>query len=129
MRLQLNKMIPELKLQIPGLSNSLWLGGSILLLAIPFLVGGYYIQAYLRKMLIQARKNWSIVLLWLFFALLIGFVNPSAGFTNWVIAVAPFAAFHACTYFYPTRNRMPAFLFFIMIAFILAQQYATNLWQ
>ncbi len=127
--LTLGKIIPALKIYIPGLSNSLWLVGSTVLLTIPFLVGGYYIQTYLRKMLIQARKNWSIALLWLFFALLIAFVNPSDGFTNWVIAVGPFAAFHACSYFYPTRNSMPLLLFFITIAFILVQQYGTNAWQ
>jgi hypothetical protein len=121
-------MITHFRLTIPGPQRSLWVVGSILCLVIPFLIGGYYIQSNLRKMLIQARKNWSILLLFLLFALFIGFLNGSSFFTNWIIAVAPFAAFHACAYFYPPRRWVPSFLFFAGVGFILVQQYMGNAW-
>jgi hypothetical protein len=80
-------------------------------------------------MLIQARKNWSVVLLYLFIAFFIAFVNDDEVYTNWIIAIAPFAAFHACAYFYTPRTWITTMIFFAMVAFIMAQQYVTSAWQ
>ena len=121
-------MVPKLFFHIPVLPYSLWLMGSTLFFTIPFLTGSYYVQTNLRKMLIQARKNWSIVLLFLFFTILIGFINSTNIFTSWFLAVAPFAAFHACTYLFPPRRWIVSLLFFAMVAFILVKQYNTTTW-
>ena len=123
-----NNLVPALFLNIPPVQHSPWKLASVVFVLIPFLVGGYYVQTHLRKMLIQARKNWSIILLYLLFATFIPFINSSDFFTTWVIALAPFAIFHACTYYYPPANWLPVVLFFLVLAFILAQQYATNIW-
>jgi hypothetical protein len=127
--LTINKLIPLIHVQAPPLTTSLWIVGGILFLTIPFLIGGYYIQTQLRKMLIQARKNWSVVLLYLFIAFFIAFVNDDEVYTNWIVAIAPFAAFHACAYFYTPRTWITTMIFFAMVAFIMAQQYVTNAWQ
>jgi hypothetical protein len=122
-QLSINKILPQYHFLIPQIKNSLWLTGSILLLGIPFLLGGYYVQTHLRRMLIQARKNWSVVLLYLFIALFAPLLNSEGDLRNWVIAAVPFAAFHACSYFYPPRAWVTALLFFVTLIFILAQQY------
>ncbi|MER3470095.1 MAG: hypothetical protein C4330_01875 [Chitinophagaceae bacterium] len=117
------KLIPQYHFLIPRIQNSLWLTGSILLLGIPFLLGGYYVQTQLRSMLIQARKNWSILLIFLVFALFIPMLNSEGSLQNWVITALPFAAFHACSYLYPPRAWVSSLLFFITLTFVLAQQY------
>lgn len=109
--------------------RSLWLAVSSFLLVIPFLIGGYLVQDNLRKMLIQVRKNWSLVLIFLLFALFIPFINnETKGFENWILAAIPFAAFHACTYLYPLQRWLPAVIFWISILFILVFQYAGPGW-
>lgn len=127
-RLSVKDLFPRLTLHIPVLKNSIWQVGSTLLLGIPFLVGGYFIQAHLRKMLIQARKTWSITLLYLLLAMVIPFTNNTFTYTAWIIAAAPFAAFHACTYYYPVRRWLPLILFYLMVAFIVVQQFVTKTW-
>jgi membrane-associated HD superfamily phosphohydrolase len=102
---------------------------AIVFLGVPFLMGGYFIQTQLRKMLIQARKNWSILLLYVLLSLLIPFINSEHSLHNWVIVVAPFAAFHACAYLYPKRMAVSTLLFFLTVGFILFQQYGTPLWK
>ena len=118
--------IPQFFLHTPGARPSYWLLGSIILLCIPFLMGGYYIQTNLRKMLIQARKNWSVFLLYLLLAVLIPFVNNTEVYTNWVLAAAPAAAFHACAYLYPPRKWVANLVFIIVLTFILLQQYGPD---
>jgi hypothetical protein len=125
---QLNKIAPYLTVQIPSLQQSIWLAISALLLMIPFLAGGYFVQDNLRRMLIQIRKGWSILLIYLLVAIFVPFVNTSNTFENWVMAAVPFSTFHACTYFYPTRKIFPLILFWVSVAFILFYQYAGPGW-
>ncbi len=127
-RLVWEQLVTGLHIHTPALGNSLWIVGSTILIIIPFLIGAYYIQSNLRKMLIQARKNWSIVLIFLLFAIMFGFVNGQGTLSSWLLIVGPFAAFHACAYFYPPKKWISSLLFFATVAFILVQQYMTPAW-
>jgi hypothetical protein len=116
-------LVPQLHFGIierrPGYS----LLGSIILLVLPFLQGAWYVQGSLRKMLIQARKNWSLLLFWLLLALGMPFFGNDGHYTGWVLVAAPLAAFHACAFFYPPRRWVPLVLFFLILTWCLALQY------
>ena len=128
-RFNLQALFPKIDIEVPDLKNSGWHVGATILIGVPFLAGGYFIQAQLRKMLIQARKTWSIILIFLLLALFIPFTNSSDTYATWIMAAAPFAIFHAAAYFYPVRRKWLALvLFFITIAFILTQQYLVKSW-
>ncbi len=114
---------PYFSVGLPSIKQSVWLAGSAFLLVVPFLGGGYYVQDNLRKMLIQVRKGWSLLLLYLLGAIFIPFVNSSDTFENWVMAAIPFAAFHACTYLYSTLRIVPLLLFWLTVAFVIGYQY------
>ena len=118
-----SSLVPSLSLGFPAVSQSAWLAGSVFLLTIPFLTGGYYVQDNLRRMLIQVRKGWSLILLYLLVATCVPFVNSTGDFVNWVMAAVPFAAFHACTYMYATFRIFPLLLFWLTIAFVVGYQY------
>jgi hypothetical protein len=128
-QLVLSSILPQFSIQLPLMHSELWVAIAIIFLGAPFIIGGYHIQTHLRKMLIQARKNWSILLLYLFLSLLIPFVNSHASINKWVVVAAPFAAFHTCAYLYPRRQLVPLVLFFLTISFILVQQYGTPFWK
>ena len=66
-------LFQPINIAMPSPGQSLWLAISSILLIIPFLIGGYFVQENLRKMLIQVRKNWSLMLTYLLFALFIPF--------------------------------------------------------
>lgn len=121
--------IPHVSIAVPQIGNSIWVAGSILLLTVPFLIGGYYVQLNLRRMLIQVRKNWSILLLYLLLAFFVPFINSDQSFHTWILVTVPFATFHACAYFYPAKRLFPMLLFFITIGYVLYQQYGTVTWQ
>lgn len=114
---------PYFTIKLPAIKQSVWLAGSVFLLAVPFLAGGYYVQESLRRMLIQVRKGWSLMLLYLLGAIFIPFVNSADTFENWIMAAIPLAAFHACTYLYATYRILPLILFWLTVAFILGYQY------
>jgi hypothetical protein len=120
--------LPKISIGVPSLEQTAWLAVSVFLLMVPFLVGGYYVQDNLRRMLINVRKGWSLLLLYLLTALLLPFVNTSDTFENWVMAMVPMAAFHGCTYLYSTWRPFPHILFWITAAFIIAYQYYGPTW-
>lgn len=117
------KILPYLNVHIPILKKSIWLGVALLLLMIPFLTGGYFVQENLRRMLIQVRKGWSIFLVFLLVAIFIPFVNATNTLENWVMMALPFSTFHAATYFYPSKKLFPLLLFWGTVIFIVAHQY------
>ena len=121
--------LPHISIGVPSLEQSAWLAASVFLIMVPFLVGGYYVQDNLRRMLINVRKGWSLLLLYLLVALLLPFVNTSDTFENWVMAMVPMAAFHACTYLYSTLRIFPHILFWVTVGFVVAYQYYGPGWQ
>jgi hypothetical protein len=123
-----SNLLPYFSVSLPAVKQSIWLAGSAFLVTVPFLIGGYYVQDNLRKMLIQVRKGWSLLLLYLLGAVFIPFVNNSVSFENWVMAAIPFASFHACTYLYSRLRILPILLFWLTVAFVLAFQYAGPGW-
>jgi hypothetical protein len=74
-------------------------------------------------MLIQVRKNWSLILVYLLIALLVPFINGSKDFEYWILCAVPFAAFHANVYFAPQQKWLPAILHWGTALFILALNY------
>ena len=118
-----HQLWPYFSISLPTVKQSAWLAGSAFLLAVPFLAGGYYVQDNLRRMLIQVRKGWSLLLLYLLGAIFLPFVNSTETFENWVMAAIPLAAFHACTYLYSSFRIIPNLLFWLTVAFIVAYQY------
>jgi len=117
------KIIPDYSFHIPTLKQSFWLAGSTLLILLVFLIGGYFIQVNLRRLLIQVRKNWSLMLIYLLIALLVPFLSYEVQYENWIVCCIPFASFHACAFFYPQSRWLPLLLFWSMVIFTLGYQY------
>ena len=119
---------PYFSISLPSVRQSAWLAGSAFLLILPFLAGAYFIQNSLRRMLIQVRKGWSLLLLYILGAIFVPFVNSTDTFENWVMAAIPFAAFHASAYLYSSFRIFPILLFWLTVAFVLTYQYAGPGW-
>ncbi len=128
-QLSLASFLPHVSVNIPAVRSTVWLAVSILLLTLPFLAGGFFVQAHLRKMLIQVRKAWSILLFYLLLAFFIPFVNSNSSFSNWVLLAVPFACFHAATYYYPVKKWIANVLLMVTAGYVFYLQYGTPLWR
>ncbi len=117
------KFIPHISLSYPQFQQTIWAWGGLLLLMVPFLISGFYIQGSILRMLIQVRKGWSLLLIYLLAALLIPFINATSSFEYWILSAIPFAAFHANVFFYPQKRLVSALLHIFMAAFILILNY------
>jgi hypothetical protein len=127
--LSIHTFFPHISVRVPEVRSTVWMAVSTLFLTIPFLAGGFFVQGQLHKILIQVRKNWSFILLYLILAFFVPFVNTNTSFSNWILVAAPFACFHAATYFYMPKKWLANLLFFLTVGYILYLQYGTNLWR
>jgi len=116
-------MIPSITVTLPGIPHSIWTTFGIVLLIVPFMIGGYFVQGNLNKMLIQVRKSWSLSLLFLLVSVFVILINRADSYENWIVTAVPFAAFHAAAYFYAADKRLPLILHWITFVFVIWVSY------
>jgi hypothetical protein len=118
-----SNIVPHIVFTVPALPSIIWITLSIAWLVIPFIIGGYFVQKNLNKVLIQIRKSWSLLLLFLMVAVIIILINKVNSYENWIVLTVPFAAFHAAAYYYPSRKTGPLILHWTIVAYIMVMNY------
>jgi len=116
-------LLPSVSFNLPGMPSSILVTVSITLLMIPFIIGGYFVQNNLNKMLIQVRKNWSLLLLFLIISVMIMMVSGGYNYVNWVLCVVPLSAFHAAAYYYPLNKTLPRVVHWITFGYAIYINY------
>ncbi len=95
----------------------------IIFLLIASIIGGFFVQSSLGKQVVQIRKNWELMVLYLLVALFIPFINIGHNFEYWILAAVPFSAFIGCAFFYPGIKWIPLVLHWIIVAFVIYMEY------
>ncbi len=117
------KLVSPINFHLPKLTASLWITGGITLLMIPFLIGAFFVQSNLNKMLIQVRKTWSMLLVLLVVSMVIILINPDAGYQHWLMIVIPIAAFHAAFYYFSDSKLFTRLLHWCIFLFVILLNY------
>lgn len=112
-------LLPYVTLDFPAMPASIFITISIILIVIPFIIGGFFVQANLNKMLIQIRKAWSLLLLFLIISLFIILVNGGINYVNWAFGILPLASFHAAAYYYPEKRIFPNLLHWLTFGYAI----------
>jgi len=118
-----NHLVPSFAIDFPAMPSSIYITTSIILLVAPFIAGGYFVQTNLNKMLIQIRKGWSLLLLFVIMSMFIILVNGGINYVNWIFGLMPLAAFHAATYYYPNKRMLPLLIHWIIFGYAIYLGY------
>lgn len=116
-------IVPSIKFAVPAFPATIWLTLGVIWFVLPFMIGGYFVQKNLSKFLIQIRKSWSLLLLFLMVAIVIILISQVTSYENWVMMAVPLAAFHAAAYYFPSKTLGPNILHWVIVAYILAMNY------
>jgi hypothetical protein len=117
------KLQPELSFGLPAMPPTIQLTVSLILLILPFIIGGFLVNANLNKMFIQVRKGWSLLLLFLIISTVIILVNGGNNYVNWLLCAVPLTAFHAATYYFPPGRIFPPLLHWILFFYAIYVNY------
>jgi hypothetical protein len=121
-----NKLKPVFNISLPAMPSSIFTTISIVLLVVPFMIGGFFVQSNLNKMYIHVRKSWSLLLLFLIMAMLIILADGGTNYVSWMLCSVPITAFHAAAYFYSTSRRFPMILHWLIFGYAIYFNYWLN---
>jgi Family of unknown function (DUF6427) len=114
---------PGVAVTFPHFYESRWALAAIIIVLFTSVTGMFYIQQNFRRQLVQARKSWNLIFLYLLIALFIPFINASHSFIYWILCAVPIAVIAAAGFLYPAKKWFPLVLHWIMVAFVIAFSY------
>lgn len=115
--------LPGFHFSYPHLAQKYVESAAILFIIAITLAGGFLVQSNMGKQIVQVRKAWTLLFLYLIVALLIPFINSTDNFKYWILAVLPASAFVAAVFYYTRIRWVRMVLHVIMIGFIIYLQY------
>lgn len=116
--------LPYLRLNLPLEKWSVPLAIRLVVLTLVLTAGLIFWQVGIKRMVIQIRKNWGVMVGMLLILLPIPFIFLDAGIESAFMSMVPVAAFASNAFSYPRRLLLPNLLFWMSIALL-----AYNNWE
>ena len=88
-----------------------------------FVIGWLLLQRPLKKMLIQGRKIWAALIIYVVVATLVPFFNLHFSAAYWVLAVLPVSMFAGNVFWSVTNDTFANIIHFITLAYVIVMQY------
>ncbi len=118
-----NYKFPGVAFTYPKFNQTNWAFAAIVLVLLTTLAGFVFVQQNFRRQLIQARKSWSLIFLYLLVAIFIPFINATYTFNYWILCAVPLSTLMGAAFFYPTKKIVPLIVHWVMVAFVIAINY------
>jgi len=96
--------------------------GAILVITL-VIIGAFFVQMVSSKQMVQVRKNWGYICLYLLIAISIPFINQAYQTGQWIFALVPASVFIACVFYYPRLHWIPRILQWLMVGLVLYLEY------
>jgi hypothetical protein len=95
---------PGVSVSVPKFHQTAWAYTAVIIVAFTILVGIYFIQANIRRQLLQVRKSWNLIFLYLVVSVFVPFLNASQSFDYWILTAVPIAAMAGAAFLYPEKK-------------------------
>lgn len=117
---------PGFAVTTPRFNQTNWSYAAIIIVLLFSMLGFFYIQQNFRRQLIQVRKSWNLVFLFLLVAVFIPFVNATRTFEYWILCAVPLSAYMGAAFLYPTKKMVPITVHWLMVAFVVVINYVVK---
>lgn len=117
---------PGIAFTSPKFNQNNWSYIAIVIVILTSITGFLYVQQNFRRQLIQARKSWNLIFLYLIAAVLIPFINATHTFEYWILCAVPLSALLGAAFLYPNKKMFPLIVHWLMVAFVIAISYFTH---
>jgi len=114
---------PGVAVTLPHFIESRWALAAVIIVLFTTVAGFIYVQKNFRRQLVQARKSWNLIFLYLLIALFVPFINASHSFVYWILSAVPIAVIAGAGFLYPQKRAFPLILHWLMVAFAIAFSY------
>ena len=111
---------PGFHLSYPHFFGNQWAYAALVLVTVATALGIFFINANINRQVVQTRKSWQLLFLYLIVAVFVPFVNTGLNFTYWILLTAPVAPIIAAAFFYPQKKLVPQLLHWSMFVIYVA---------
>ena len=111
----LGSYLPHWRFVLPNIQLTSTFYFNIGWVVLLLLIGFYYWQQNNLRMLIQARKNWAVLFLFLILSLLTVLFSNHAQLTTLMLSAIPVSCFIANGFIYAKGNLVPSVLFWLVV--------------
>ncbi len=111
---------------IPYFYNNKLAYFALALIALSTIIGLIYTNKALQRQVVQTRKSWQLLFLYLIVAAIIPFINTSNNFTYWILLAVPLAPIVASAFFYPKKKYISLVLHWSMFALYIYIHFFTT---
>ncbi|UYQ93325.1 DUF6427 family protein [Chitinophaga horti] len=118
-------VLPHLGLEMPVINDyKVW--GALIASLLFFALGWLLLQRTFKKMLIQGRKIWSVLAIYVIIAMLVPFFSLHFSPVNWVLALLPLCLFAGNVFWSINHNGLANTGHFIVLAYVIVMQYFSS---
>jgi hypothetical protein len=116
---------PGFHLSHPIFTSNKWAYAALIAVAFVAIIGIYFVNNNLNRQVVQTRKSWQLLLLYLIVAALVPFINAGFNFSYWILLAVPLSPVCAAAFFYPQKKIIPLLLhwglfgLYVMLQFFL----------
>lgn len=115
--------LPVVHISYPSLQEAWFTIAAIALVLLFFIIGAIRLRQHFLKMLIQVRKIWLVLLIYVLIAILISFLALSFSINIWIFGMVPLAVFIANAFWYTRRKALANVLHLALFAFAIVTQF------
>lgn len=113
---------PGIKVALPVFHETKWALTALILVLLTMFLGAFFIRANMRRQVVQTRKSWQLIYLYLLVAAFVPFLN-SSNFNTWILVAIPASLIMGAAFFYPDKKWFPALMHWGMAALAIAIGY------
>jgi hypothetical protein len=114
---------PGFSVNLPIFHETGWAYIAIIFVLIIILTGMVFIQNNMRRLIVQSRKSWSLIYLYLMVAILVPFLNATHNFDYWILTAVPAAGFAAAAFLFPERKWFSLVFHWSLVALTIVMGY------
>lgn len=107
---------PYMSVHVPSLSETRLAYIAIILIIIACIIGIFFINQNLRRQVVQTRKSWQLLMLYLFVAVIVPFLNSTYNISYFILMSVPLAYITATSFYYPDKKWYPLIMHWSMFA-------------
>lgn len=114
---------PGVAVTFPKFIETTWAYIAIIFVLFTIAIGIGFIQNNMRRLVVQSRKSWSLIYLYLLVAIFVPFLNAAHSFDYWILTAVPSAAFAAGAFLFPERKWFGFFIHWSLVALTIVSGY------
>lgn len=99
--------LPKIQVSLPVFHETRWTLAALIMVLLAMLLGAFFIRSNMRRQVVQTRKSWQLIYLYLLVAAFVPFLN-SSNFNTWILAAVPASLIIGAAFFYPDKKWFPA---------------------